>query len=1346
MFSPGTVQYAFTYFNKYAQESNIFYTTPLFYTSATGNRAGSPEDKVANSFRIVIENVDTTFDHLRIYSIHRTSLDAIATVKIVEDIEIIKNENNDKSISFIDDGTKGDAIEESRLLFIGGEYIVPNCITQKDNTLFLGNILQSDGAIEAEFRKIIKEAELNPSGEYLLTSDNPEIEHPIRINQSLKYEYTPALTKYSGTFKSGEFYKCAIQGQLENGKWTNPVYLGIYQLNERTGDVSNWSPARMSKSINIPSSIKNKLVGIGVKKLRLCISPPRTYERTKICQGILCPTVYSFKLRANNTPHAMSSWFIRPASKNLTNLQQISLDNASNIEFNHNTRLKLSNDTGGEVQFMDDNSVPYIHNFNAYTTQERQNNIEKYGSYFYVDSNIVTFHSPDIEFDENLQNFIWDDVKLRVIGIAPLYGISSDMQITTSSVKALPYVDGTYSKGYSFDSDPAYKANGGLIAGPFYKDAMLQKDESGKVNIGNSVNWMIYPWQRAGSMNNDEVRAESAGAQTSVLDTKKISNLKFFGHALPIKSSNSEDGDLYYYNISTPQLFMSDENSLLKLNISTYSIRNGNTEETIKQVNYLGNVDTVVSRQNYNLYYSPEFYSNPTTKSDLKTSAPIRMKYKSTPHLVFSLKPKKGHELSDGLNVVSILPALDGYKASGNILGEHTQLNPESTGEDTEKMIKIVTSVKDSLDNGTPSDDQKGYYGLWVNDDKKLVVYQATNTAWIPIGDNQLQSLDGTIFTINPDKTCVMSSKLGASDVLILDYIFPGTNSNTDYQRVDSSTQLHVYKGKRRAYKYNISTKTLIESGDLPIIKKPSTITDYTSQLSFSLRNSSDSSIVKQFPSYVLIGELYKDILNDSPNEPSIEEQKALLWVPASDAVSIDSDDETSILFRYGDTFYTRYDCIKTYPFTDKDENQVVEIGSFMVETSVNLDGRYDKNRGLTSNINVSPRNFNLINDVYSQQDNIFQSRILDDDFYKQNKFENQVIWSLPKNPAELVDTWTNIVLSNSISLPGHYGKVTALSCFNENLMCLQDKAVSEILFNSKVQIPVTDGVPIEIGNSYRVDGYRVINSMIGCQDKWSVANAISGLYFIDKYSSTLYSFNGQINNISDSLGMREYFKLFSNNKEWNPVSTDSTLNGIRSFYDKLHGDIYFVPGPEQGENEGRSALCFSEKLGNFSSFMSYQGAVGIEAFNSELVSLCKTNYGSTTPRLYLWQHKENSGAPKKAFNRDLLPSFTFISNDNPTITKIFDNIETRADAITGNDKFNLEEGPIYNLRVSNEYQDTGSSNSDKLKPKYKFRIWRIPIPRNKGTRERIRNPWAKIRVGMSPLAILHDVSVKYTI
>lgn len=87
LFAPGTIQYAFSYFNRYGQESNIFYTTPLNYISFK-DRGGSPEDSISNSFTIDMSMLDSNFEYVRIYSIHRTTLDAQPVVKKVVDVSL----------------------------------------------------------------------------------------------------------------------------------------------------------------------------------------------------------------------------------------------------------------------------------------------------------------------------------------------------------------------------------------------------------------------------------------------------------------------------------------------------------------------------------------------------------------------------------------------------------------------------------------------------------------------------------------------------------------------------------------------------------------------------------------------------------------------------------------------------------------------------------------------------------------------------------------------------------------------------------------------------------------------------------------------------------------------------------------------------------------------------------------------------------------------------------------------------------------------------------------------------------------------------------------------------------
>ena len=119
----------------------------------------------------------------------------------------------------------------------------------------------------------------------------------------------------------------------------------------------------------------------------------------------------------------------------------------------------------------------------------------------------------------------------------------------------------------------------------------------------------------------------------------------------------------------------------------------------------------------------------------------------------------------------------------------------------------------------------------------------------------------------------------------------------------------------------------------------------------------SDISYYSSLPVVELRRDLSSTFLNTMFGGTSQDALKENIWVPCGDAVRLDNitthnigteSEYQSIDFEYsyGDTYYQRWDCLKTYPFTREDPNQVVEIGSFMLETHVNIDGRYDRNRG----------------------------------------------------------------------------------------------------------------------------------------------------------------------------------------------------------------------------------------------------------------------------------------------------------------------------------------------------------------------------------------------------------------
>lgn len=1320
MFSPGTIQYALTYYNKYGQESNIIYTTPLNYISPS-DRGGNPEEKITNSFRIEVDKVDTNFEYLRIYSIHRTSIDAVPTVKRIVDMSIDRDRmdnDEDWSMSYIDTGTTGDIVDPTLLLYIGGRDIVASSMCAKDNTLFLGNIeLRDNSGWLAIKEKIVNE--IGPE-----EWDQIMVKSKAQDSGNGEY-YVYKMDLENSGFKTGETYRCGIQLQSSTGVWSEPIFLEDRILNEQYPYSTNSSSIWYSYRVRLWPGLVDYLKQRGYVKARTCIVFPTSRDRTILCQGVLCPTVFSVGARSSSSPYAMSSWFFRPQ------VGTAKVDNTSHvykgaaIQATHNRPLYTGPNRGAEVQNTpNDSTITKIGDITSEVTQ---------GSYFFVDANLVTFHSPEIEFDSAFHNLDLDsNLELKVLGAVWVNSVIGDIDIQTSSPVIHPEAVGFTHKfvGYQSGDNNGSGINGGLVSGLFYQDAIV-KDTGDKV--GNSTFHLIYPWHRSGSLNNSNRPTDSNKARSAVLSKKKISNLKFFNKFYESKN------DLVY-SIGTPQLFSSNEVSMLKVWVDYLG----------KSVPYYGNVDMLIpsSSDGYKLYTSTSFSGTigeipETNDAVIKSSDAVRIKYKSTPHLVFSLK-------SSTSNGIEVIPSMSGETISGetytipnwdNTTGAEN--NESGTEQDYLELSRIYGSSKGSFTEASSKEVGKfAWKRIYGNlGDKKLfaeAVHEGTSassTGW-NYNSAKLKLREGTIFKVVGDgKSCMLEGTL--TDIGL------------------GEGRARYYSGPTKYFKlqnlYYPTELSLSVGGDLVAIPTPSRVAE--SRVSqgdgFTIVQKTLNNQNEQFDPFLVIAELRRKSVTNRFGGNTDEAKRANMWLPAGDPVRLtDTDDEgfVGVDFKYGDTWYSRYDCLKTYPFTQEDENSVVEIGSFMCETRVNIDGRYDRNRGQLSNLNISPQNFNLLNEVYSQKNNFFNYRIYDDSYYKNNKFQNQITWSLEKIPSSDTDPWTNITLANTLDMDGEKGAVTALRAWNEYLLCFQERALSQILFNSRTQIPVSDGVPIEISNGYKVDGSRLINGGIGCSNKWATTTTTSGLYFLDSNTDSIYVFNGQLANLSEASGMNWWVRQNHTSNIWKPYEYYSTgaFNGIRAFYDNKYGDIYFAPGfVHRGVTP--DALCYSEQLGQFVSLMSYGGTQAMFNFADGFYSL-----RGTDGNVKLYQN--NVGPYNSFYGTPIGWDFSFISNQNPTLTKIFDTVEMRADVYDGEDSL-LNTCPITEIGAENEYQ-RGLATGPSLNMRKKFRVWRGQIPRHTMSRQRIRNLWSMVTLGWSPTSdvvkdkkvVVHDVSVKYTI
>jgi hypothetical protein len=1368
-FAPGVIQYAFTYFNKYGQESNIFYTSPLYYISYN-NRGASPEDKVSNSFNIEVVNVDRRFDYIRIYSIHRTSINATPDVRRVVDLApptgrsnyklssyeinlpankmtmyrigsgaektldqyepsysgsnykswtfdtneyyginfggdyltwgtgtsfIITITNGNRAsmqlanssnmtgalsiakVTYTDNGSSGDSVDPTELLYIGGEEVVFGTMAQKDNTLFLGDIETKRKILDSTIRNYFKGKNITFST-YNKSISSPEAKGYYPYSNQLK------MNSYQfKTFKYLEYYRFGIQAQHYTGKWSGPIWINDVR-NTTHIDTTFYNDSKIGLPVAEftlnDATIINRFLDNGYIRIRPVVVYPTINDREAVCQGILCPTVYNVSDRYGNSPFAQSSWFTRPnapfdeykafhynqnsegdwggdwvglgqflgdpsaysragiMSNNRTIVTsgetQYNIDIVNKgawAEFRHNRPIPGNDNRNAEIQCIwNPPSGPYVNDTatDSDVASWVSNNAENY----YIDQSILTFHSPDIEFDNEVRSIDTSGLKLRIVGMVPLTAFASDIDIQTSTPvnnfydsSELPA--GFYKEPIGVENDFSYEGLGshlgdshfgwrGLISGAFWFDELTAyKEDTGNTHH-YTTGFVVYPWHRNGSLNNTKFATD--GYRSAMLDKKKMSNMRYSYKSVYLDSGNIWNayvsGNGTRTGISGVAVFDSNEVSLVRLPAQENS--------GLTDINYYGNVDKLLTisrigdkkdgypimttgvqsaETNAHTLFSSGYMQVDSKFTDQITGTdPVRIKYKSTPHAVLALN----------------------YTTSG--------------------AQRILPNIKDGDYNDT----------WFVN---------AQNSG-APSGQHMYWDKSGSTKSVSQD-TIITGAPRGP-----------------------------------------ISAVSSIQHG------------------------------------WLWLGELYNDNVQNRFGGQTEEAFENNVWLPCGDPISlVDTNNgvKSSVTLRWeeGDTYFQRYDHIKTYPFTLEDQNAVTDIVSFMCETRVNIDGRYDRNRGQTSNFSITPENFNLMNGVYSQPNNFFNYRTINPNKLNLDNFHNSITWTKTKTAGELIDTWTNITLASTLDLDGDKGNVRALRRFNNNILAFQDRGISQILYNENMQISSTDGVPIEIANSGKVNGKRYISDRIGCTNKWSMCETSNGIYFIDDITKGIFLFNGQLDNLSDRLGFHSWINKTSDSIDiWNPVDFD----GFVTYYDKVNGDVFFISKDE--------CLAFSEPLGQFSSFYSYEKMPYFTNLEDRGIALNVEGAGT----LYRpWLHNEGD---YNMFFGVYQPFYTtIIANPDMPVDKIFNNLEFRSDSWDKNG--NLLNTTFDTLTVWNEYQQgTSTLNNILGRPsdlKKKFRIWRANIPRAKANgRDRMRNPWLYIKLSMEGenvnKTVLHDMIVHY--
>lgn len=1268
-FPAGTIQYAFTYYTKYGQESNIFKVTPLYYL--TSSDSGTPKDRNTNCcFNITIKAVpekDNNWNFIRIYSIVRTDLNGEVVCKRVADISI--DDDEFKQITYTDTGLYGETVDSTRLLYVGGETIIPEVIAQKDNTLFLANYSIQREELPENFKQQFRRLPIE------FKIDDKKIVDIIpnaKLSSDIFYEYNSQLLKNSQeitTFKGGESYRFGVQLQDSVGRWSEPIFIGDVTNTKYPQKLTkSSSPSRLISnsgqlaenfqyntekdfwevpggssgsgtggststphpslnyaapqymlayaSTNITENTINQLLAADAdffkkyKRIRPIIVYPNEGQQEILFQGVANPTIK--RIVNNKYEYSMPSWFFRGRIFGEEDIFQKPFTDFKGIlpTNGHGQAIGyFSSFTPGDVEsgITSPTEDDYLNYYNAILRNniKAEFQLKPKETDYIIDWNTLTINSPDIQFNEQLSLVDLRTAKINIVGFIGISGFA-----------------GCYDIQY----------DGPLETIEYKKDEVQGRDYSFGDTLGFPGKYMEMPYAegKGGMLLNfplwvDAVSDHGEGGRDQFVakwyvypwnrngslnnSTGTLSNVEGIKPSVLKKKtlSNSRFSPMTVYTLGMEGVGYYTDNAELKIFNQSSEVQTTRFQDASLFRNKIDIVQPAIG--------VPSFISE------------------------YDVKYDKDGVLKNKINVYTYTPQVFESKVG--------YLEAYSIDKSDSNVVKVFEN---------PYQDEDAFFYSDLMHDFKL--YNATdNPSSITKGEvanhrDSFRSYDPIPIQFKSGSNCVV--KLG-------------TPSDNPYPWGYLSNAYEALGDKK------------VDVCMLPIIQV-------------------QREILNKF------GGTSEDAIKQNP------------WLVAGPSVSLSDTNPVTLEWLQGDTYFQRYDCLKTMPLKDSAVNNIIEILSFMCETRVNIDGRYDNNRGLKDNTSITAENFNQINNVYSQKDNYFEYYAQDFDQASLNKYSNQIIWSLTQQPGEEIDPWTNVTLLNSLNLDGDKGPVNAIKNLNGQLYAFQDKAISRINFNQNTMINPQDGVPIEVANSGKVQGTAQISSSKGCINKWAISDmGGQGLMFLDSLNKALNVFDGEkIIDVGQKARFQSWIRANCSIDRWNPTWTDIAANTMIMHYDKDAKEVLLTTHNQ--------SVAFNLDLFGFTSFYSYANVPWLINNKGLQVLL--------DPNGYFWKMRSADLNNYCSFFdnvKDFYVNMFVTDGQNFDTFKRFNNVEVRDNTLAVTDGQFTQNYPFNSIQAATSYQISDpqelvyTQNKDtNLIPK--FRVWRIDIPRDKAEVGRIAN------------------------
>ena len=1403
----GVAQYFLAYYNKHGQQSQIAWQSDLVYLSPDG-KGGAPDGQNISVVSITLGGLSTDFDSFIVYSIFRSSLNAQPVAYIVADMSVPTGAN--ETVTITDSGANLTSIDPASLLFVGSRRVVAETIETKDKTLFLGNInvkLTDDdetlGGLKKEIDRLRNGRKISIT--FLNTSSNTDAKSIVVENGSGYYPFTSQLGKSSSeilSFKGGEIYRFALKFWI-NGQETPAYWIGD-ALNDKYPVISDGEISRVYAKVEFTGG-GNPTAFISqyhIERVQVLIAEATYANRRVKAQGFINPTMFNLWERYNDRLYSMPSWVLRPHGGSLASEHFHSVYNST--QSNGEIACNYWDDADNYKRALNDNNVGDFAKINSVLALIR---------FVYRFDTVFTGYEIEIRLD-----------------LLYLFGNDSGKTATIPP----SYYDGdtvAEGSGYSISCKSILVGSTGYNSGADLKASVVEKlknelskdtyslDSGTQTSISTAVQTLIeYMLADTTYDNGTYIFTNALNTGTPRYTENKYDALNSQPSGANRWYTLSGDGhDKSYNNAYYKKHFMFVDESVVTLHSPEITYEAINIDKSSYSFRIVGVAEQSSVTADYTIDATHGKYTGENVISvDFSKNRGDAIGVSAWP-----LWRDNGLAPTDTRadNVKVYDRSASHYTWSGSVVaywmylwgrsGKIHGYSSDSKGESNDGTL-TVTIVND--DFGTLK--SKTFTNLHF---LKKTTYATTPANVSCDSIRQFNYTSSQLVGIRKGETEYSYGGIVKTSLMVPDnvkYPIVYSDNEEDTNGAAISKSAFLYSSDPVSIEFAATPHVVIsfESGKLlPGATSTSGSVPWgnTGQ-SGDGASYSASAIAFNKPAttrpYVFLGEIYDDTITvgNAYGGTSDAALQNCRFIPAGPVLpaGVGGVITGEYYADRGDTYIQRWDCLMTAPYSEDSVNKVIDITSVILETHINTEGRTDNYRGTKKLASIDTELFGKLNRVYSQQDNFIVRHTLDSASVVDD-YDYSISWTLNKADMSNIDEWAHINLVNTDTLDSRLGPVTALRTFNDRLYAFQHKGISEVLYNSRIQVGTSDGVPIELANSGRIDGVRNITSDYGCINKWSITRGKKALYFVDNINKAFCGFNGgAVENISDKLGFATWFRNINSLVTWKPAS--GIGDNIISFYDKENSDVYIVSKSGVAP-ENESTLVFNENLATFTSFFDYSDIVGMFNIEGKLISI----RNPIDDEGYLWQH--HAGLYCNLFGTQYDFWVRYKVTPNPQLDKIWTNVEYRADffmALDGGgekldgDIYDVSEGYVYPAQAEdildaqettqlleqpieqeqsvdfsqltymadetfdtfdiwNEYQKAQEGKT----PVKKFRIWRYIVPRaiktasNKYGLDRIRNPWINFKMKKNLtdydssserpnpnrfLMQLHDIVVKY--